>query len=121
MGDKVGENPAALREAVFLLSSKNLRGAFKRPPPTAGRGLTRALMGSGELHVLMGGGPKPPLRIFKSKSRRVKFQSALERSRRILQDTIMLTLFFDLWRHRKVKQGQNVLIFSQKSSQLFVT
>ena len=40
MGDKVGENPAALRAAVFLLSSKNLRGggAFKRPPP-AGRGL----------------------------------------------------------------------------------
>ena len=40
MGDKVGENPAALRAAVFLLSSKNLRGgAFKRPPPPAGRGL----------------------------------------------------------------------------------
>ena len=39
MGHKVGENPAALRAAVFLLSSKNLRGggAFKRPPP-AGRG-----------------------------------------------------------------------------------
>ena len=42
MGDKVGENPAALRAAVFLLSSKNLRGggAFKRPSP-AGRGLNR--------------------------------------------------------------------------------
>ena len=40
MGGKVGENPAALRAAVFSLSSKNLRGgAFKRPPP-AGRGLT---------------------------------------------------------------------------------
>ena len=38
MGGKVGENPAALRAAVFSLSSKNLRGAFKRPP--AGRGLT---------------------------------------------------------------------------------
>ena len=39
MGGKVGENPAALRAAVFSLSSKNLRGgAFKRPPP-AGRGL----------------------------------------------------------------------------------
>ena len=38
MGDKVGENPAAPRAAVFSLSSKNLRGAFKRPPP-AGRGL----------------------------------------------------------------------------------
>ena len=35
MGGKVGENPAALRAAVFSLSSKNLRGgggAFKRPP-----------------------------------------------------------------------------------------
>ena len=37
----MGENPAALRAAVFSLSSKNLRGggAFK-PPPPAGRGLT---------------------------------------------------------------------------------
>ena len=26
MGDKVGENPAALRVAVFLLSAKNRRG-----------------------------------------------------------------------------------------------
>ena len=26
MGDKVGENPAALRAAVFLLSAKNRRG-----------------------------------------------------------------------------------------------
>ena len=60
--------------------------------------LTRALMKSGELHVLMRGGPKgpPPLRIFKSKSRRVKIQTALERSRRTLQDAIMLILFFDL-------------------------
>ena len=33
MGGKVGENPAALRAAVFSLSSKNLRGAFKLPPP----------------------------------------------------------------------------------------
>ena len=59
--------------------------------------LTSALMRSGELHVLMGGGgggPKGPLRIFKSKSRRVKIQTALERSRRTLQDKIMLTLFF---------------------------
>ena len=37
--------------------------------------LTRELMGSGELHVLMGG--KGPLRIFKSKSRRVKIQTVL--------------------------------------------
>ena len=69
----------------------------------------------------MGGGPKGPLRIFKSKGRRVKIQTALERSRRTLQDTTMLTSFFDLWRHRKVKKvkkGQNVLIYS---SQQFVT
>ena len=38
----------------------------------------------------------PPLRIFKSKSRTVKIQTALERSRRTLQDTIMLTSFFYL-------------------------
>ena len=37
-GDKVGENPAALRAAVFLLSAKNRRGVFKHPPP-AGRRL----------------------------------------------------------------------------------
>ena len=39
---------------------------------------------------------RAPLLIFKSKSRRVQIQTALERSRRTLQDTIMLTLFFDL-------------------------
>ena len=37
MGGKVGENPAALRAAVFSLSSKNLRGGVQTPPP-AGRG-----------------------------------------------------------------------------------
>ena len=31
MGDKEGENPAALRAAVFLLSAKNRRGVFKYP------------------------------------------------------------------------------------------
>ena len=31
-GDKVGENPAALRAAVFLLFAKNRRGVFKHPP-----------------------------------------------------------------------------------------
>ena len=37
MGDKVGENPAALRAAVFLLSSKNLRGGggVQTPPSRA--------------------------------------------------------------------------------------
>ena len=37
MGDNVGENPAPLRAAVFSLSSKNLRGAFKRPPLSRAR------------------------------------------------------------------------------------
>ena len=67
MGDKLGENPAALRGAVFFLSAKNRRrGVFKHPP--AGRRLTRALMGSGELRVLMGWWPvgkEPPPHIFK--------------------------------------------------------
>ena len=33
MGSKEGENPAALRAAVFLLSSKNLRGGRSNAPP----------------------------------------------------------------------------------------
>ena len=33
MGDKVGENPAALRAAVFLLSAKNRREGVQTPPP----------------------------------------------------------------------------------------
>ena len=37
MGDKVGENPAALRAAVFLISSKNLRGGVQTPPPSRAR------------------------------------------------------------------------------------
>ena len=32
MGDKVGENPAALRAAVFLPSAKNRRGGVQTPP-----------------------------------------------------------------------------------------
>ena len=32
-GGKVGENPAALRAAVFSLSSKNLNGGVQTPPP----------------------------------------------------------------------------------------
>ena len=39
---------------------------------------------------------RAPLLIFKRKSRRVKIQTASERSRRTLQNTIMLTLLFDL-------------------------
>ena len=34
MGDKVGENPAALRAAVFLLSAKNRRGGVFNTPPS---------------------------------------------------------------------------------------
>ena len=34
MGDKVGENPAALRAAVFLLSAKNRRGGMLKHPPS---------------------------------------------------------------------------------------
>ena len=33
MGEEVGENPAALRAAVFLLSAKNRRGGVQTPPP----------------------------------------------------------------------------------------
>ena len=55
MGGKVGENLAALRAAVFSLSSKNLRGAFKRPPPPPSRarvnGTRRAEAGTGVTHA----------------------------------------------------------------------
>ena len=39
MGGKVGENPAALRAAVFSLSSKNRRGGGRSnaPPPSRAR------------------------------------------------------------------------------------
>ena len=37
MGGKVGENPAALRAAVFSLSSKNLRGGRSNAPPPLSR------------------------------------------------------------------------------------
>ena len=44
MGGKVGENPAALRAAVFSLSSKNLRGGRSNAPPPAGRGLIEPII-----------------------------------------------------------------------------
>ena len=57
MGGKVGENPAALRAAVFSLSSKNLRGGGRsNAPPPAGRGLTRHLLGYFATRDLLGGG-----------------------------------------------------------------
>ena len=56
----MGENPAALRVAVFSLSSKYPKGAFKRHPPAA-RGLTRAPLGySAERAPLRGGQILPP-------------------------------------------------------------
>ena len=54
MGDKVGENPAALRAAVFLAISEKPQGGVQTPP--AGRRLTRALLGRGRLNA--------PLRFF---------------------------------------------------------
>ena len=48
MGDKVGENPAALRAAVFFaILEKPEGGAFKRPPPPAGRGLMSVIEATG--------------------------------------------------------------------------
>ena len=50
---KVGENPAALRAAVFSLVSKNLKGGGGRsnaPPPLAGRGLIDNPAGGKQAH-----------------------------------------------------------------------
>ena len=49
-GGKVGENPAALRAAVFLLSAKNRRGVFKQPPSRAKVKLYAKLELSGRGH-----------------------------------------------------------------------
>ena len=78
----MGENPAALRAAVFLLSSKNLRGAFK--PPPAGRGLTRHRLGCFCTHHSLGGvgSDPPPPAISKTDGRRETGEAAFERSRR---------------------------------------
>ena len=64
-----------LRDNCSQDNSKTLETLNKNELNTlcAGFLLTRALMGSGELRVLMGGGgvaQRAPLRIFKSKSRR---------------------------------------------------
>ena len=50
MGDKVGENPAALRAAVFLLSAKNRRGGCSNTPPPAGRRLNKQVNEMGCVH-----------------------------------------------------------------------
>ena len=44
MGDKVGENPAALRTAVFLLSAKNPRGGGVQTPPPPSRAKVNPLL-----------------------------------------------------------------------------
>ena len=49
MGDKVGENPAALRAAVFLLSAKNRKGGVQTPP--AGRRLKKLMESSSNLFL----------------------------------------------------------------------
>ena len=41
MGDKVGENPAALRAAVFFAILEKPEGGRSNALPPAGRGLTR--------------------------------------------------------------------------------
>ena len=51
-------------------------------------------MESGELHVLMGVAQRASLRIFKSKSRRVKIQTVLEISRQTLQDNMLILFFY---------------------------
>ena len=51
MGDKVGENPAALRAAVFLLSSKNLRGGRSNAPPPSRARVNEGLSVPGLLYV----------------------------------------------------------------------
>ena len=38
MGGQLGENPAALRAAIFSLSSINLRGEGVQTPPQQGAG-----------------------------------------------------------------------------------
>ena len=56
MGDKVGENPAALRAAVFLAIREKPQGGgvFKHPPPPpAGRRLMKQHLAQPKLHTLM--------------------------------------------------------------------
>ena len=78
----------AITNEVILFHERNVTNTWNfKPRPDDVWRVTRPDEGVAQ---------RPPLRIFKSKSRRVKIQTALERSRRTLQDTIMLTLFFDL-------------------------
>ena len=68
----MGENPAALRAAVFSLSSKNLRGGRSNAPPPAGRGLKVAINGRVVCSMLLfeegSGFPKGPGDSFGEKS-----------------------------------------------------
>ena len=56
MGDKVGENPAALRAAVFSISSKNLRGGLQPPPPPSRARVNTRTGGGSENHTVWRGG-----------------------------------------------------------------
>ena len=51
MGNKVGENPAALRAAVFLLSAKNRRGGCSNTPPPPSRAKVKLRAPSGKVVV----------------------------------------------------------------------
>ena len=49
MGDKVGENPAALRAPVFLLTAKNRRGGGVQTPPPSRAKVNRVVTRRGRL------------------------------------------------------------------------
>ena len=97
-------------------------GGLHQPPPLTGRGLTRALMRSGELRVLMRRWPNGPPSV-SSKVRVVE-----EKFKRRCKDLVELYRIRLCWlyfltcdvtgRSKMVKKGQNVPIYG---SQLFVT
>ena len=100
----------------WLCSSSGSPAPALAPAPAPW--LTRALMGSGELYVLMGG-PKG-IHLVSSKVMVVakKFKRQWKDLVELYKIQSCWPCFFYLWRHRKVKQGQTVLIYS---SQLFAT
>ena len=96
MGDKVGENRRRCAPPFSCYPRKTAGGGGVQTPPSRAK-VNPRLDGVWRVTRPDGGWPiGPPLRIFKSKRLRVKIQTASLRSRRTLQDTIMLTLFFDL-------------------------
>ena len=55
MGVKVGENPVALRAAVFSLSSKHLRGGgVQTPPPPPSRARVKGICQTSLAERMMG-------------------------------------------------------------------